>query len=271
MKILTVANQKGGVGKSTLVCQLAYYLVLSGLRVLVLEFDHQCHASKPLRKSYKALLKGFKTTDIFNGLAEESFCFTGTLIVSEFTLVAGDDRLCLLESQKDNHNSFIKRLSGFLYRASSQFDVCLIDTNPNPDIRYTAALSLSTHVICPIQLNQESLDGINGFMNHPYFGLKNIKQKLNKNLQFIGVLPSMVQGNPFQKDNFAQLKRDLKHMLIPANNDMGIAYTPHSVAFPVAQQAGLFIGDMKKSSARKAWHITRQSFNAIAKAMKLEV
>ncbi len=266
MKILTVANQKGGVGKSTNLTQFAYYLRSLGYRVLVSDFDHQGHTSKPIIKSEKAYLS-VSGYDLLSTKFQEL-----SLKKHNFVLSPSSPKLVFLEREKHLHNDYIQHLQEFLTYYKNEFDICLIDTNPNPDIRVIAALSVATHVLCPIQLNQESIDGLKDFFKHPNYGLHNIKQKLNKQLKFVGALPSMVQGNPFQKDNLAQIKRDLKSLLIPvAGDDMDYAYIPQSVAFAEAQQAGLFIGDIKKSSARKAWHITKQSFNAISQSIGLEV
>ena len=47
------------------------------------------------------------------------------------------------------------------------FDVCVIDTNPNPDIRLIAALASADFVLSPIQLNQEAIDGVRALLQSP--------------------------------------------------------------------------------------------------------
>ncbi len=284
MKILTIANQKGGVGKSADTCQLSYYLASLGYRVFVSDLDHQMHTSKPIVKAFKnapplsisIFHEIFSSMDIIEGNKKEiqgfgkkpkfAKCETGVLC-----LAPGSQRLNLLEREKLKHNDYVNNLKSFMDYLDGHFDICIIDTNPNPDIRVIAALTVATHVITPIQLNQESIDGLSDFLNHPNYGLNNIKQKLNKKLKFVGALPSMVQGSKYQKDNFEEVKKHLKHFLIPLNDDSGeFAYVPFSVSIAEAQQQGVPLFELKKSSARKAWQTTKRAFDAIIDSIGLE-
>lgn len=71
------------------------------------------------------------------------------------------------------HNSFATNYQKFLKNVDSLFDVCLIDTNPNPDIRQVASLIVSDYVLSPIQLNQEAIDGIGGLLKRSKRSTKN--------------------------------------------------------------------------------------------------
>ena len=57
-----------------------------------------------------------------------------------FVLVAGDDHLSELEREPARHSDFANNLAGLLAANAAAFDLCIIDINPNPDIRYGAAL-----------------------------------------------------------------------------------------------------------------------------------
>ena len=84
MKILVLANQKGGVGKSAVGCQLAYYLALLGQRILFLDMDHQKNSSKALKLSARAMVASFTTSQLLNGQS-------GVLPDADFVLVQGED------------------------------------------------------------------------------------------------------------------------------------------------------------------------------------
>ena len=103
------------------------------------------------------------------------------------------------------HTPFGRALRAFLASVDAQFDVCVIDTNPNPAIRLIAALASADFVLSPIQLNQEAMDGVHGLLNHDRVGVRKIKAVLSPKLQLIGLLPTMVEPTPFQKTNLVQV------------------------------------------------------------------
>lgn len=129
MKTLVLANQKGGVGKSAVGTQLAYYLVQRALRVLFIDLDHQKNSTKPIMKSGRATAASFTASQLLAGEGK-------TVPDANFVIVQGDDTLSSLERQPDKHNAIVNSLKAFLESVADKFDVCIIDTNPNPDIRY---------------------------------------------------------------------------------------------------------------------------------------
>lgn len=278
MKILTIANQKGGVGKSALTCQLAHYLTAQKYSVLVIDFDHQCHTSKAL-KLHNNTYVGFNSFELLcnSDLSGSISTFLSKVIRAEIILplpfiglIPGSQNLNMLERIPNEHNNYIENIKIFCEQVKGCFDICLIDTNPNQDIRYISALSISDYVLSPIQMNQESIDGLIDFFNHRYYGFNNIKDKINSELSFLGVLPSMVQSTLLQKENFIEVKKELSKYLIKTKS-REVAYIPFSSAIAEAQQKGIYVADIKKSAARKAFKITKAAFAAIEKRLNLGV
>jgi cellulose biosynthesis protein BcsQ len=192
MKTLVLANQKGGVGKSAVATLLAHYLAQHGQRVLAIDLDHQGNFSKPLRLSGRAISAPI-TADLLLTTA------VTTMPQGQLVLVPSDRALLGLERQPTLHTPFARNLRAFLLAVDRHFDVCIVDTNPNPDIRVIAALASADFVLSPIQLNQEAMDGVSGLLNHERVGVRKIKAVLNPKLQLIGLLPTLVEPTPFQK------------------------------------------------------------------------
>lgn len=264
MKTLVLANQKGGVGKSAVATQLAYYLSKCGYRVLFVDLDHQKNSSKALIKSTLAVVAEKTISTILLG---EPYQFD----VAPLAIIQGDDLLSGLERQPDKHNGIANNLAKLLdYAAQQAFDLCIIDTNPNPDIRYAAALITADFVLSPIQLNQEAIDGIGALMNHPRYGFHKIKAVLNKNIELIGILPNMVESTPFQKENFRQLAQAYSQLLIKIQDNQ-FALIPKRSAIAEAQADGEFLADIKKTAARDAWKAIKPSFDVIANKMNMEL
>ncbi|MBE0437377.1 MAG: ParA family protein [Methylomicrobium sp.] len=259
MKTLVLANQKGGVGKSAVAVQFAYYLsdVLKK-RVLVIDFDHQRNTSKAIRTGGFAIVSDVVSSRVLTTKV-------ASIENADFVLIAGDPELIKMEKQAAEHNTFATNLYTFLNDVQDQFDVCIIDTNPNPDIRQLASLVVSDFVLSPLQLNQEAIDGIGDLLNHDSIGIRKIKATINKKLELIGILPNIVEPTPFQRENFRDLSTAFAKLLIPLGT--GFAAIKKTTAIPEAQAAGVPVWKLGKSSAREAWTHIRPVFETIATQM----
>lgn len=276
MKTLVVANRKGGVGTTATSCQFSFYLAQRGLRVLLLDFDHQGNSSRCMAKSGLAVAAAFSTSALLCGQA-------AALPKSALVSVPADDDLSTLERQPDRHNQFVNVLRDFLDAAASQFDVCVIDTNPNPDIRYAGALVSANYLLSPIELKQEAIDGIGALLHHGRYGVERVKRALNPDLDFIGILPTMVESNAFQRANLQQLVMAYPSLLIPVQRDGvdGYAFIPNRTAVAEAQAAGVPLWQLRttgeggapgavRGAARDAWREIKPSFEAVARRMGLD-
>lgn len=262
MKTLVLANQKGGVGKSAVATLLCHYLSRQGQRVLAIDLDHQGNLSKPLRVSGRPLVAPVTADVLLTGAV--------TVLPSHpFVLVPSRPMLIDLERQPAMHSQFARNMRGFLRAMDGQFDVCVIDTNPNPDIRLIAALASADFVLSPIQLNQEALDGVTALLNHDRVGLRKIKAVLNPKLQLIGLLPTMVEPTPFQKQNFLQVIQLYRPLMIQVGQCVGqFASMPRRSAIAESQAHGEVLWEMKKTAARDAWREIEPSLARIAATLQ---
>jgi chromosome partitioning protein len=258
MKTLVLCNQKGGVGKSAVATLLTHHLAQRGQRVLAIDLDHQGNFSKPLRLSGRATPAAFAADALMTGSAP-------ALPAQPFVLVPGDRALLALERQPALHTPFARHFRSFLAAVDRAFDVCIVDTNPNPDIRVIAALASADFVLSPMQLNQEAMDGVSGLLNHERVGLRKIKAVLNPKLTLIGLLPTMVEPTPFQKANFVQVVQQYHPLLIRIGDGPGaFASIPRRSCIAEAQAEGAVLSEMKKTAARDAWREIEPSLNRIA-------
>ncbi len=230
-----------------------------------MDLDHQKNSSKPIIKNGRAALATFTASQLLAGASAD-------LPDGDFVLIQGDDVLSTLERQPDKHNAFVNALHAFLGAVSGRFDVCILDTNPNPDIRYAAALITSQFILSPIQLNQEAIDGIGSLLNHQRYGYRKIKATLNPDLDLIGILPNMVEPTPFQRGNFQQLVEAFPSLLIVIDpKGKQFAFVPKRSAIAEAQAEGAFLADMKKTAAKDTWRELKPSFDVVARRMGLEI
>jgi chromosome partitioning protein len=263
MKTIVLANQKGGVGKSAVAVQIAYFFSLvKNKKVLVIDFDHQRNTSKSIKVGNYAKVSNTPSSNILSqaGLKLD--------ITDNFVLVQADNaELLKMEKKADSHNMYANNLKNFLSTLNNVFDVCIIDTNPNPDIRQLCALVVSDYVLSPIQLNQEAIDGIGDLLNHETTGIRKIQSAINPKLKFLGILPNLVEPTPFQRDNFKDLAAHFSKLLIPL--DVGFAAIKKTTAIPEAQALGLPVWKLGKTSGREAWNQVKPVFEKIATMMEL--
>jgi len=282
MKTMVVATQKGGVGKTFVVCQLGFHVAQQQGPTLLLDLDHQCNASQSLIRGGRAEVAGFSTLDLLEGRWT-------ALPRAPLVLVPGAADLSGLERQPANHNAYVGALQRFLAQVDSQFVACLIDTNPSPDVRYASALAVADYLLAPVQLTQEALDGIATLLHHGRYGYHKLRQVLNPGLELIGILPNLVEATPFQRANLRQLVLQHPGLLIPVVRDSGsgYAYISNRTAVAEAQAAGVPLWQLRqaiqadqtgavgagtmplRSAAREAWREIRPSFDTIIACMGL--
>jgi chromosome partitioning protein len=268
MKTLLVATQKGGVGKSAVLCQFAHYLHFQlCLRVLVIDLDDQGNSSRSLERAQKATAMGITASTIF--MNDDVQIATDLL---PFSVVKADEVLRRLVEQPDEFPRYQANLRRFLDVVAHSIDVCLIDCAPTADLRTVYAQSIADFMLSPIQLSQEAVEGVAETINGRR-GVRRIQATLNPALQFIGILPNMVEQTPVQQTNGREVAARFATYLIPDPAVPGRVLTiPRRSSIAEAQAGGLPLWELgrTKTAARDAWREVLPCFEAIGARMQLE-
>jgi len=149
MKIVAIANQKGGVGKTTTAVNLGCALAERGLRILLIDLDPQANATSALGMQeietdsiYESLLGGASVTEkILPTRVERLF-----LVPSDLDLAGAEVEIARMN---DHLTRLAKTLS--ILRADQTFDLVLIDCPPSLGILMTNALAAADEILTPIQ------------------------------------------------------------------------------------------------------------------------
>lgn len=256
---LAVMNQKGGVGKSMLSSQFAFYCALKlNLKVLFLDLDQQGNSSKTISMSGLAVISGTTGGEVIaqaKQIQEKN----------QFLLVKSDRTLSRLESAgTERHKIFLRNFMTVIKQVSEDYDICIYDTSPTPDIRALCSLTCSDYVVSPVELNQEALDGVQAL----YENIQRIKQ-INRSLTFLGLVPNRVMSTPYQRENLQALVMKYGNILLKDEKGRAVCI-PTRTAIGEAQAAGrpLWAGD--KSTSERTFREVKRVFDSIARAMNLQ-
>jgi len=181
---IAVANQKGGVGKTTTAINLATALAATGWRVLLIDLDPQGNASTGLGVGHA--LRDRSTYDVLTGGAtlEEAVVATKVprldLVPATVDLSGAEIELVALEERTH-------RLDNALDSAASRWDVCLIDCPPSLGLLTINALVAAQSILVPLQTEFFALEGLSQLLQT----IERIRARFNPELSILGVALTM--------------------------------------------------------------------------------
>ena len=200
-EIIVVANQKGGVGKTTTSINLAAALQRINYKTLLVDLDSQGNATSASglnRSTEKA-----SVYDVLMGLKNIEDCFV-TSQHDGFTLLPSNSDLMAAEIELLNTNNRESVLKEKINSISREFDYILIDSPPSMNILTLNALTAANEIIIPVQCEYYALEGMSGLLESIY----KIKETINPSLQIKGVLRTMFDSrNSLSVEVSAQLKK----------------------------------------------------------------
>ena len=187
MKVISITNQKGGVGKTTSAINIAYFIAKTGRRVLLLDFDPQGNATSGL---------GVDKNQLENTMAD---VISGDITLKDILMETGYKGLKLApatpvlantEVELANTKGRFTRLKNAIETVEKDFDYVIIDSPPSLSLLTVNGFFASDYLILPVQAEFYAMEGLGQLLE----SMKLVKKGMNPDLNLLGVLPTMVDS-----------------------------------------------------------------------------
>ena len=250
MHTVVITNQKGGVGKSTITALLAWWLAeKEQAQVALLDLDSQRNLTRTFAQH--ACEVGAARLFASNGIATEK------LPAADLCLLPGETILADLERASPE---IIRNFRNNVAQLKQAFDYCLIDTPPALGLRMTAALIVADYALCPIELEEYSIDGVTAMIKT----IVGVRQRHNPHLKFLGLLANRFNAHSArQREALQSLFQTYGQHVIPAKIS-----TRSAIPEALAQRVPVW--RLPKTSARDATAEVQKAFGLIRDRMQTQ-
>ncbi|WP_027626058.1 ParA family protein [Clostridium lundense] len=248
MKVISIFNQKGGVGKTTTNINLCSYLCMEGYKVLSIDIDPQGNTTSGLGIDKKKL--NGSIYDVLTSHMSIKDVIIQSELINNFYIAPSTMELAGAEVEligRDNRENILKEKIGLI---GDDFDFIFIDCPPSLGLLTINALVASNSVLIPIQCEFYALEGVGQLVNT----IQLVKKSLNKQLEIEGVIMSMFDSRTnLSNEVVSEVKKYFKNKVYDSN-------IPRNIRLAEAPSFGLpiLLYDGKCKGAESYENLTKE-------------
>lgn len=243
--VISVTNQKGGVGKTTSATNIAYYLAKRDKRTLLIDFDPQGNATSGLGIN-KEGLDGTMTEVML-----ESKLLKEVIVETEFKnlfIAPSTPHLANAEVELSSANRKFTRLKNAIANTEG-YDYVIIDSPPSLSLLTVNGLIAAKYVLLPVQAEFYALEGLGQLLET----MKLVRKNMNPTLDLIGVLATMVDSRTTLSGQvYEEIKKHFPGKVFKTT-------IPRNIRLAEAPSHGLPIGEYDR------WSKGARAYKAVAK------
>lgn len=251
--VISVTNQKGGVGKTTSSVNIAYFLAKAGKKTLLIDFDPQGNATSGLGIDKQQLTATMKDVILEEKDLSEVIMLTEH---KQLFLAPTTPHLANTEVELAQADHRFSRLKMAIEKVSGDYDFIIIDSPPSLSLLTVNGLIAARYVLLPVQAEFYALEGLGQLLET----MKLVRKSMNPTLELLGVLPTMMDSRTTLSN---QVHEEIKKHFPGKVFDTTI---PRNIRLAEAPSHGLPVGayDRFSKGSRAYKAVTKEVLDRVA-------
>ncbi len=249
MNVITVLNEKGGVGKTTLANVIGAGLAIRGKRVVLLDADPQANLTmsfglNPAPSFYDMIVRDTPLNEVLHFISPELYEIPGQNVKGFLYIIPSNKETRTIAQSTDNVLAVRQRL----LELEEDIDIVIVDTSPTPSLLHSSIYIATDYLIFPVELEYYSFAGLGSSLGHRNnFSLQKQGMGLGQ-IKIMGIVPNKYRKNTLEhQENLQKLRGQFKDLVWPC--------LPQRIIWSeaAARKRSVFNYAPDSSAAKEAW------------------